>query len=444
MRTVTLVLWCLLALACQGAAPAPAVPAGARRYDAMPARWSDAWILQRAPRYLANVRHRRRVLEASLTNPDNVYSRARLSSYALDSGGWDALPEWNPRVAPVTASTVAALREDGELDLAEHGAPLWNGETPTSMAAWVELGRRTFFDYPLRPEIFARHALANPDVARRVGLGAAADGTWPGVVAFQDVDGRARVGITCALCHVAIEDGTMVVGRARRNFDYGEMRLAYHRDTGAPLPEALARRMAHWGPGRADITEDEDEDPVAIVDLWGVRSHAYLTQSGTLRHVGPAALAIRQETQILHTNRERTRPPRELAWALAMYVYSLTPPDKPTPIVADAHTVRGRQLFGEHCRSCHADVNGGGTPIPARVVGTDPTLAMGHARGTGLYRPSPLTRVADAAPYLHHGVVPNLQSLLDPKRSSAVPGHRYGTGLSDRDRSALVAYLTTL
>src|SRR5690606_31786250 len=128
-------------------------------------------------------------------------------------------------------------------------------------------------------------------------------------------DGEARVGITCALCHVAIEGGEVVVGRARRDFDYGGMRLAYHRDSGAPLDPELARRMASWGPGRADITEDDDEDPVAIPDLWRLRELGALTQAATLRHAelgadAPLALAIRQETQLLHANRERARPPR--------------------------------------------------------------------------------------------------------------------------------------
>jgi cytochrome c5 len=312
-----------------------------------------------------------------------------------------------------------------------------------------------FFEYPLRPEVFALHALSEPEVAARVGLQPTTDGTWPGVVAFRDIDGSARVGITCALCHVSIEDGTLVEGRARRDLDYGEMRLAYHRDYDVPLPDELARRMAEWGRGRADITQDEDEDPVAIVDLWGVRSREFLTQAATLRHVHPAALAIRQETQILHANRERTRPPRALAWALAMYVYSLTPPSRDVVANASPRAAQGASVFDAHCRSCHSDPSGSGAPIAASTVGTDPTLAFGSARGTGLYRPSPLTAVVDAAPYLHQGVVPDLVALLDPARleptyahglhgPGPIAGHRYGMDLSPTQRSALIDFLGTL
>ena len=323
------------------------------------------------------------------------------------------------------------------------------------MVEWVELGRRVFFEYPLRPEVFAEHALAHPELAAEAGLFAAPDGTWPGVVVFRDLDRSERIGITCALCHVArTSEGHALPGRARRDLDYGRMRLAYHRDTGAPLPERLATRMAQWGPGRADITQDDDEDPVAIPDLWGMRGQPYLTQAGTLRHDHPAALAIRQETQILQANRERTRPPRELAWALAMYVYALEPPPR-EPVPPTDRTRAGARTFERRCASCHAHPTGGGTPVPAERVGTDPTLALGRARGTGTYRPSPLVRVADAAPYLHHGAVATLEDLLDPTRlqdgyeggtlgPGPVQGHAFGTELDAERRAELLVFLRTL
>jgi hypothetical protein len=417
------------------------------------APWSDAWILADAERYLEDQAFRRERIEASLTNPDNMYSQARLGSYALALGGWDALPEWVPVARPVTAAVVETLRAGGSLAL-DDATPLWDGQRPRTMPQWVELGRRVFFEYPLRPEVFAEHALAHPDLARRVGLAAAPDGTWPGVVVFRDLDRRARVGITCALCHVALASAGPQPGAARRDLDYGQMRLAYHRDTGAPLPERLATRMAEWGPGRADITQDDDEDPVAIPDLWGTRGQPFLTQAGTLRHDHPATLAIRQETQILQANRERTRPPRELAWALAMYVYSLQPPPREPP-PPDPRALAGQRTFARQCASCHDHPTGGGAPVPAQRVGTDPTLALGRARGTGTYRPAPLVRVADAGPYLHHGAVTTLEDLLDPARlrdgyergtlgPGPVPGHAYGTELPAEQRAELLAYLRTL
>jgi cytochrome c5 len=474
MRVVVFALG--LALACGREPPAaepprasaepPRASAEPPRASAAPSRASaalvpfgEAWLLAQTGRYLDSPAARRRALERSLRSPENLYSRMRLGAYGLGSIGWDLLPEWNPRVLPATRATGEALAAGRGLAAVADAPPLWDGARPDTLAGWEALGRRVFFDYPLRPEVFAEHALARPEVGEAVGLRAAADGSVPGAVVFVDVDGEARVGITCALCHVAIEGGEVVVGRARRDFDYGGMRLAYHRDTGAPLEPDLARRMASWGPGRADITEDDDEDPVAIPDLWRLRELGALTQAATLRHAelgedAPLALAIRQETQLLHANRERARPPRELAWALALFLYSLEPPPPAALDVASAGAVRGAALFQRHCEGCHGDPGGSGSPIAAEAVGTDPALARGTSRGTGLYRPAPLHRVADAAPYLHHGVVATLEDLFDPARLRAdyrggahgpgpIAGHEFGVELPATERADLIAHLRT-
>ncbi len=438
-----------LAASCRAsdAEQSPTAPAGtalapseATSFAAKP--WSDAWLESEAKRYLSDAAFRREVLEASLTSHKNIYAKTRLSGYGMAQGGWEMLPTWIPTTRLVDDTFVASLRSGDPVNVPSSAKPLWDGEVPTRMADWVALGRKVFYEYPLRSEVFAEHALRSNDVAARVGLLADEKGIWPGVVAYKTVDGRDEIGITCALCHVAIENGLAVEGRARRSFDYGEMRLSFYRDTGAFIADDLKRRMASWGPGRADITQDDDEDPVAIVDLWGVRDHEYLTQAGTLRNVHPAAVAIRQETQILHANHERIRPPRELAWALAMYVYSLTPPAREPSAHEPAVVLRGKSLFAEACERCHRDKSYGGLPIAAEKVGTNPVLAHGKARGTGLYRPSPLLRVAEAGPYLHDGTVATLDDLMDPKRK--VPGHRYGVNWPKADRDALIAFLKTL
>ncbi|KIG11790.1 surface antigen protein [Enhygromyxa salina] len=403
---------------------------------------------------------------ASLRNRDNQYSRKRVGGYALGDRGWDLLPEWVPAVAPITNASVATLRETGELAPPTSSPPLWDGRRPDQLADWIALGRRVFFEYPLRAEPFAEHALANPALGEAVGLRADADGRWPGVVAFADLDGQTRVGITCALCHVGEAVGeaggeagaasdSMIPGQARRRLDYGRMRLSYYRDSGTPIDPDLAARMASWGPGRADVTDDDDSDPVAIPDLWGIRELRDLTQAATLRHQHPAALAIRQETQLLHANGERARPPRELAWALAMYVYSLEPPARPPAAEPDLASDAGRRIFERDCARCHRDATGSGPPMPADTIGTDPALAFGHARGTGLYRPAPLIRVAEAGPYLHDGSVASLEELLSPSRfapsyragvhgAGPVMGHRFGTDLAKDERAALQAFLESL
>lgn len=439
--------------------------AGAIR-EATPApvdRFSEAGMLAEAKQFLDDDDFRRRVLVECLTNPTNTYSRQRLDAYGLKTRGWDLLPEWNPQSIPVTTAMAKELR-GGQPTVVDEATPrLWDGKRPTTMAGWIALGREVFFGYPLRVEVFMDFALKHPEIATQVGVRAGADGIYPGIRAFRDVRGNSALGITCAICHTNVSDGHVIVGEARRSFDYGALRLAYHSTLHVPVePPDLARRMKSWGPGRADVTEDDDEDPVAIPDLWGLRHQPVLTQAGTIKHVGPTALAIRQETQLLHSNHQKIRPPRELAFALAMFLYSLEPPTAAPRPDTDAQHARdaklaeqGATLFGTHCKKCHSNEAFGGPAIKAEVVGTDRALAMGGARGTGKYRPPALIRVAAAAPYFHHGAVPSLDDVLSPERlgktyarsplgRGAVPGHEYGTDLAREERAALVAYLRTL
>lgn len=425
-------------------APAPIAPPPRAE------RMTEAGMLAEAARYLDDPAFRRTALEASLVNPKNTYSRHRLDHYALGKRGWDLLPEWNPQSLPVTTEVVADLRARRPLKVDEGTARLWDGSRPKTMVEWTELGKKVFFGYPLREDIYVAWALGRPEFAARVNLKPGSDGVYPGVRLFANVDGKPTIGITCAVCHANVRDGKVTIGEARRAFDYGAMRLAYHDDTKTWVEPDLARRMKMWGPGRADVTEDDDEDPVAIPDLWGLRAQTFLTQAGTIKHDGPTALAIRQETQLLHANLQRVRPPRELAYALALYLYSLEPPAQETK-----SEPQGEALFEQHCASCHSNDALGGPALPAAKIGTNAALATGAARGTGKYRPAALVRVARAAPYFHDGSVPSLEDVLSPERFEAsykrsplgagpAPGHTFGTDLPKRERDALVAFLRTL
>lgn len=399
-------------------------------------------------RYLGDRAFRRETLLASLTSVDNHYSKRRIASYALERGGWDALPQWIPRVQAVREGVVKPSPEDWR--------PIWDGERPTSQAQWVELGRQVFFYFPLRAEAPAEYLLEHPQLAPAIGMGPASKGEWTGLVHFIDERAQARVGITCALCHTSESEGELIVGLARREFDYGQMRLNWYEGTPRPLDPELRQAMAAWGPGRADITDDVQSDPVAIPDLWRISELEYLTAAGTLRQVNTTALAIRQETQILFANGQRTRPPRELMWALAQFVYSLDAPKKKTQQSAPAPLIeRGRELFSQHCSGCHSGSSGSGPLIDAELVGTDRALAFGPARGTARYRPAPLFALTRSSPYLHDGTVPTLEALLDPERlapdyeggahkAGPIAGHEYGTRLESGDKAALIAFLREL
>lgn len=418
-----------------------------------PTPWSEQALAAEAERYLDDTAYRRDAMLASLFAPTNLYSTQRIAAYGHGERGWDVLPEWNARSLRVSAGRAAEL-EAGAALASPDVAPLWDRMRPSTLDGWIALGREVFHRYPLRDDVYLGYALRNPALAEALGVQRAPDGSYPGIVEYRGHEGTAEVGVTCALCHTNVRDGLAVDGEARRDLDYGELRLAFHDATGAPLDPELARRMAAWGPGRADITEDDGEDPVAIPDLFGLREQSHLTHAGTLVHHGPAALAIRLETQLLHANHQRVRPPRELAWALAMYVYSLTPP--PTPVDQDiARVVAGEALFELHCRGCHGNEALGGDPLPAEAIGTDPALASGLARGTGHYRPPALLAVRRAAPYFHDGSLGTLEALVDEARfdedydasplgPGPVLGHRYGTSWADEDKAALLAFLRSL
>ncbi len=416
--------------------------------------------------YLGDRAFRRAAIERSLVNPANGYSRDRLARYALADTGWELLPSWNPRAVPMSRALLEQLRA-GELRLPEHARPLWDETPPRDDEGWRELGRRVFFELPLRPDDALAAALLDAERAEELGLFVADDSTYPGLVAFDDLDGRTRVGITCALCHASREDAAVIAGLARRGLDYGAARLDHQARTHDPIAPGLAARMARWGRGRADITGDDDEDPVAIPDLWRVLELATLTQAGTLRLSGSSiedrearraadlvVLAIRQETQIIQANGERTRPPRELAWALAMYVAGLEPPPRIVPPTGPL-AARGRELFEARCDRCHRGASLGGTSIDAAQVGTDRALADSRARGTGKLRVAPLVAVSMAAPYFHDGSVRSLDAVLDPSRLAPgytggvrgpgpIAGHTFGTDLPPEDREALVVWLQTL
>ncbi|UJR79710.1 hypothetical protein [Sandaracinus amylolyticus] len=423
------------------ACDAPAEPiAIAPAIDPSLEPWSDGWIDAHAPQYLDDPRVRREALEASLTNRENLYSATRLAAYGRERSGWDVLPVWSPRVRRIDVEVAQAMSR-GETPIVDaHVAPLWDGARPTTHEAWVALGERVFFELPLRTEPFWDRAIRDAEYGASIGIERAPDGSVPGLVLTRDVEGRTGVGITCALCHSARDaSGALIAGRARRSLDYGRARIDFYEARGAAIDPRARERWESWGPGRADVLEDVADLPIAIPDLWGLRHQRLLTQAGTLRHETPIALAIRQETQYVQANHHQTRPPRELMWALVTYLESLEAPAAPAYVGATRDRERGALVFARECGRCHSNAVGSGDLVPIDEIGTDAELATGRARGTGGYRPAPLVRVADAAPYLHHGAVPTLESLLDPARTE--PGHRFGMALEDDDRTLLLAYL---
>lgn len=157
--------------------------------------------------------------------------------------------------------------------------------------------------------------------------------------------------------------------------------------------------------------------------------------SGNLYN-GLDALAVRIETLLIVSSSETVRPPREIAFALALYVWSLA--GEVDPAVRDS---RGAPIFEEHCSGCHAGVTGAGDPVEASVVGTDGAVARSPARGTGRYRVPSLHRVGSRSRLTHEGRFASVEALLNPARAGSDPSHPFGLELASEERTELIAYL---
>jgi hypothetical protein len=370
--------------------------------------------------YLDDRAQRRSELEQILVDPSNGYSQLRLQNYALATGGWDELAEWNPAVAP--------LAVDGG---AGSSAPLDIDIDPLDDAALLALGEQAFFTYPVQP----------------VPAGIASDGVWSdstrglgGLVALGD----GRLFGSCSTCHSSVRAGALVPGLGNEHFDLGEA-VVQGGEVAAP---DVAAYLA-WGPGRLDVTTLVGSEPVRIPDLRAVRLLTFLQADADVAQVDLDALAIRLETLMITSTDETARPPRIVALAIARYVWSLADQFAPADTSSD-----GAAVFAANCASCHAPPAFTGAPVPLDVIGTDPTIGNSLVRGTGSYRVPSLRGVGLRALLLHDGSLPSLDAMFDPARldpgyaggvrAGAVPGHVFGLDLSDPDRSALLSYLEAL
>ena len=230
-----------------------------------------------------------------------------------------------------------------------------------------------------------------------------------------------------------------------------------------------------------------------MADLNGVKDRRYLDATGTHVNRGPEDIArycilvefaeqgVFGSYKLLPPEhmRIRARPPDEAVYALALYLYSLTPPKSPYPF--DDLARRGKQVFeAERCYKCHtppAYTNNKLVPVPGfdpplndpltkrldisrRRVGTDPQLALKTRKGTGYYKVPSLRGLWYRGLYEHNGSVASLEDWFDPRRcredyvptgargpgvkTRAVPGHKFGHDLSPEDKKALIAFLRTL
>lgn len=258
----------------------------------------------------------------------------------------------------------------------------WGGLSPGPL-----LGRDAFFKYPLQPA------------------------PWGG-------------SFTCATCHA--RDG--VAGVPNDRLDIGSALIEANPHAS---PEARAVALS-WGPGRVDVSTRDGSEPAKIPDLRPVRFLSYLQHSGAVKQNDLTSLALRIETLIITSRDQRSRPPREMAFALARFVHSLA--DELPRVVPPS-------AFVDHCGDCHEGPGLAGGLVSVDDVGTDPLLARSKDRGTGHYRVPSLRGVSTRGALLHDASIADLATFLDPERSG---GHRYGLDAEASERAAILAFLQRL
>lgn len=405
---------CLLALALVGcgetSSPQPPVP---------------ETPLERGAAYVDNIDYRRAALEQSIVNADNTYSSLRLRNYGLSGEGWDDLNVWNPPVAPL-------LRDGDGVAEPEEFAEVFEPVEWTNEALFA-LGQRAFETYPTQMSASLARAAQSPRYSERYGLWEDERGRVGGLVYVQFADGRTEVALTCSTCHASTDDADQLLhGRVNPHINVGLLNA-----DGGGSPEDVARLDA-WGPGRVDVTNDGIDNPTAIGDLRSIRYQSHLHSAATL-HNDLIALSVRIETLIITSLGRVARPPREVSFALAWYLWNLD-----APATATDENPRGAELFDQNCSSCHHSDGSTAGPVPLAQIGTDDAVGISGARGTGTWRVPTLWGVSTRSQLLHTASVSSVEDLLDPARLENTPGHVFGTNLSSEDRAALAAFVSTI
>ena len=394
--------------------------------------------------YVEDPAYGRAILERDLLSTDNLYAQKRLAMYAVEEG-WGGLPERDPVTRPLITADVQRLLDDQDPRLeAAPAASLVPEALPETDADWIALGRRVFFEYPLRSDP-TYTLLAGLEEGALEGVGFLRDGDqYVGLAAFQDGD-RVRVGNTCAQCHATADVDGFSGRLSNRTMDVGAARLRVMGLTPGDLPPELESTatadLDRLGPGRMDVLSDGAFNPYAIPDFGGLVDLPYLHHNANWHHRGVATLAVRCETLFITSNSERTRIPRVLAWAFARYVRSLAPPGPLLEVEDEEAFGEGEAIFAESgCVDCHAPpLYTSDVQVEVDFVGTDPSAGESEQRATGLYRVPSLRGVGRAAPYLHHGAFDSLEAMFDPDREE--PGHPWGLELDEGDRALLIGFL---
>ncbi len=391
---------------------------------------------------------------------------------------------------------------------------------------WVRAGELVF-NSPVSfgPVFFGAANLRDPAFYKALGMPVAKDGTVPFARWVIRRKGEVELGsMGCNTCHTRVmADGSVVPGAQGNNPGDREGAAMLRQAAGVAGADKVLERVRMFArqfempwlpedPNRAARTMSLDELiqagesippgvtarsntslflPPQIPDLIGVKDRRYLDHTGLVRQrdIGDLmryATLVQDMTGLDRYGEAQPSKPAighathysdEQLYALALYLYSLQPPENPNHWNAAA--AKGKRIFErERCARCHTPpfytnnrlvpVEGFAVPsdhkrrfdISAELVGTDPRFALETRKGTGYYKVPSLKGVWYRGPFEHNGSVATLADWFDAARLSddyvpsgykgpsgkkrSVQGHRFGLALSAGEKNALIAFLNTL
>ncbi len=414
-------------------------------------------------------------------------------------------------------------------------AVIWNdavGITPRlqTEADWIAAGEVVFDAAIFFDDVASADDVRSPEWYKAVNPRLTGEGILPYTTYVVRQKGKVELGNNaCGFCHTRVQPDGQVIKGAQGDFEFdravafglvrgslSNARNGFRTLFGAPwlkerdpaaradsmTLEELAGRFQAIPAGVAGRHRASADSPPAIPDLIGIRDRRFLDRTGLVRHRGIEDLmryaALNNELDFLSRFGDFVPAGKEFRelpdptdpafpgggrysdtqlYALAKFLYSLTPPPNPNP--PSALSKQGERVFQRvGCAVCHTPplytnnklVPADGFTPPASdfsrndvmptPIGTDPTLTLYTRRGTGYYKVPSLRGVWYRGPFEHNGSVATLEDWLDPTRlrddyvptgfrgygikTRAVKGHRFGLSLSKSDKDALIAFLKTL
>ena len=395
-------------------------------------------------------------------------------------------------------------------------------------ADWIKAGEIVFDALISYGEVFTLSDVRSAEWYDKSGMPITKDGVLPFLHYVIRKKGEVEVGMcSCAMCHTRVmpngttlkgAQGNMPFDRAlaytiRARFSLEDIRAIERSlfsvpwlrpDPEAPIGQMNLDQIAslHEAIPPSVLSRNRSSPFYSpqIPDLIGVKDRKYLDRTGLQQQRSLIDLmryaALNQGADSLASfdgfvpadvpefkklpdpadPRVGGRYSDEQLYALALYVYSLQPPN---PNKFDALAERGQNVFkSAGCATCHTPplyTNNKLTPaegfkvpeghlkkydILPISVGTDPNLTLKTRRGTGYYKVPSLKGVWYRSMFGHGGWCATLEDWFDPRRARdeyvptgfkpygaktyPVKGHPFGLSLSEDDRRALIAFLKTL